>query len=144
MSRPRWLPLAALAGAVLACAGAAAPDTVVRPTPFQYTMTTLPNGLQVVFLEDHSTPIVHLAIWYHVGSKDEPPGRTGFAHLFEHLMFKGSKNVLPDQHPSWITSIGGESNAETDEDTTVYWQTVPAHHLPLVLWLEADRMASLE
>jgi zinc protease len=129
--------------AVVTLTGMRAAD-VPRPTKFDYTMTTLPNGLQVVFLEDHSTPIVHLAMWYHVGSKDEPAGRTGFAHLFEHLMFKGSRNVLPDQHPSWITSIGGEANAETDEDTTVYWQTVPAHYLPLVLWLEADRMASLD
>src|SRR5688500_2824925 len=119
-------------------------DTIVRPPRFDYTMTTLTNGLQVVFLEDHSTPVAHVAVWYHVGSKDEKPGRTGFAHLFEHLMFKGSKNVLPDQHPSWITSIGGEANAETDEDSTIYWQTVPAHHLPLAIWLEADRMASLE
>jgi zinc protease len=117
---------------------------IVRPPKFDYKMTTLANGLQVVLLEDHSTPVVHVAVWYHVGSKDEKPGRTGFAHLFEHLMFKGSKNVRPDQHPSWITSIGGEANAETDEDATIYWQTVPAHHLPLVLWLEADRMASLE
>jgi zinc protease len=100
--------------------------------------------LQVVFLEDHSTPIVHAAVWYHVGSKDEKAGRTGFAHLFEHLMFKGSKNVRADQHPSWITSVGGQANAFTDEDATVYWQTVPAQQLPLVLWLEADRMASLE
>jgi zinc protease len=120
------------------------PDTIVRPTKFDYTMTTLPNGLQVVFLEDHSTPIVHLALWYHVGSKDEKPGRTGFAHLFEHLMFKGSRNVRPDQHPSWITSVGGQANAFTDEDATVYWETVPAQYLPLVLWLEADRMASLD
>src|SRR5688500_10300908 len=93
---------------------------VPRPTKFDYTMTTLSNGLQVILLEDHSTPIVHLAMWYHVGSKDERLGRTGFAHLFEHLMFKGSRNVRPDAHPSWITSIGGESNAETDEDTTIY------------------------
>src|SRR5688572_6283667 len=119
-------------------------DTIVRPPRFDYTMATLANGLQVVFLEDHSTPVAHVAVWYHVGSKDEKPGRTGFAHLFEHLMFKGSKNVLPDQHPSWITSIGGEANAETDEDSTIYWQTVPAHHLPLAIWLEADRMASLD
>ncbi len=123
---------------------AAGPTTVVRPTKFDYTMSTLPNGLQVVLLEDHSTPIVHLAIWYHVGSKDEKPGRTGFAHMFEHLMFKGSKNVRPDQHPSIITSIGGQSNAFTDEDSTVYWETVPAQYVPLVLWMEADRMASLD
>ena len=130
-------------GAVL-LVSSAGPTSVVRPKRFDYTMTTLPNGLQVVYLEDHSTPITHLAIWYHVGSKDEKPGRTGFAHLFEHLMFKGSKNVRPDQHPSLITSVGGQSNAFTDEDATVYWETVPSQYLPLVLWMEADRMASLD
>jgi len=134
----------AVAGAVLLHSGAVPQDAVPRPPKFDYTKTTLDNGLQVVFLEDHSTPIVHVALWYHVGSKNEKPGRTGFAHLFEHLMFKGSKNVAPDQHPSWITSVGGQANAFTDEDATVYWQTVPAQYLPLVLWLEADRMASLE
>jgi len=136
--------LTVAAGAVLLLAGATGPSTAIRPTKFDYTMATLPNGLQVVYLEDHSTPIVHLAVWYHVGSKDEKPGRTGFAHLFEHLMFKGSRNVLPDQHPSIITSRGGQSNAFTDEDATVYWETVPSQYLPLVLWLEADRMASLD
>src|SRR5437868_1407304 len=120
-----------------------APRAAERPTRLDYTMTTLPNGLKVVFLEDHSTPIVHAEIWYHVGSKNEKPGRTGFAHLFEHMMFKGSKNVEPEGHPSWISSIGGQSNAYTTEDATVFWQTTPAQYLPLVLWLEADRLASL-
>jgi zinc protease len=143
MFRSSWRGASAAAIAVLLSGGATRLD-VVRPPKFDYRMTTLANGLKVVLLEDHSTPIVHVAVWYHVGSKDEKPGRTGFAHLFEHLMFKGSKNVRPDQHPSWITSIGGEANAETDEDTTIYWETVPAQHLPLALWLEADRMASLD
>ncbi len=134
----------AVAGALLLSLAATPQDTIVRPPKFDYTMTTLPNGLQVVFLEDHSTPIVHLSVWYHVGSKNEKAGRTGFAHLFEHLMFKGSKNVRADQHPSWITSIGGQANASTDEDATIFWQTVPAQYLPLVLWLEADRLGSLE
>ena len=114
----------------------------VRPPKLAYTTTTLPNGLQVVFLEDHSTPIVQAEVWY-VGSKNERPGRTGFAHMFEHMMFKGSKNVEPEGHPSWISSVGGQSNAYTNEDSTVFWQTFPAQYLPLVLWLEADRMASL-
>jgi zinc protease len=114
-----------------------------RPTPLDYTTTTLGNGMRVVFLEDHSTPIVHAEIWYHVGSKNERAGRTGFAHLFEHMMFKGSKNVEPEGHPSWISSIGGQSNAYTTEDATVFWETVPAQYLPLVLWLEADRLATL-
>ena len=86
---------------------------------------------------------MHAEIWYHVGSKNEKPGRTGFAHLFEHMMFKGSKNVEPEGHPSWISSIGGQSNAYTTEDATVFWETVPAQYLPLVLWLEADRLATL-
>jgi zinc protease len=82
-------------------------------------------------------------LWYHVGSKDEKPGRTGFAHFFEHLMFKGSRNVEPEQHTSIIASVGGQANAYTNEDTTVFWQTIPAQYLPLVMWMEADRMASL-
>ncbi len=143
MLRPSWRRgLVAVAAALLFTSTTRA--DIVRPPKFDYKMTTLANGLQVVLLEDHSTPIAHVAVWYHVGSKDEKPGRTGFAHLFEHLMFKGSKNVKADQHPSWITSIGGEANAETDEDSTIYWETVPAQHLPLALWLEADRMASLD
>src|SRR5687768_2980649 len=136
-----------LAAAVLAVAALLAVDptarAAVRPPKLNYTMTTLANGLQVVFLEDHSTPIVHAELWYHVGSKNEREGRTGFAHLFEHMMFKGSKNVEPEGHPSWISSVGGQSNAYTNEDATVFWQTFPAQYLPLVLWLEADRMASL-
>jgi zinc protease len=82
-------------------------------------------------------------MWYHVGSKNEKPGRTGFAHLFEHLMFKGSKNVEPEAHTSMIGAVGGQSNAYTTEDETVFWETVPAQYLPLALWLEADRMATL-
>ncbi len=115
----------------------------VRPPKLEYRELTLPNGLKVVLHEDHSTPIVHLQIWYHVGSKDERPGHTGFAHLFEHMMFQGSKNVSREQHNSMIASVGGDSNAYTTEDATVFWETVPAQYLPLILWLEADRMATL-
>jgi zinc protease len=118
-------------------------QAAVRPPKLQYQMFTLPNGLRVILSEDHSTPIVHLSVMYHVGSKNERPGRTGFAHFFEHMMFKGSKNVDPEAHTSIVSSVGGRSNAYTTEDVTVFWQTVPAHHLPLVLWLEADRMATL-
>ncbi|MEK6631409.1 MAG: insulinase family protein [Acidobacteriota bacterium] len=115
----------------------------VRPPRLDYTMTTLDNGLRVVLLEDHSTPIVNIQVWYHVGSKDERAGRTGFAHLFEHMMFKGSKNVEPEQHTSRVSEVGGLSNAYTTEDVTVFWDTVPSQHLPMVIWLEADRMATL-
>src|ERR1700745_3115967 len=129
--------------ALAACVAGLSMSAAVRPPKLQYQMTTLPNGLTVVLEEDHSTPIVHLEVWYHVGSKNEKPGRTGFAHLFEHLMFKGSKNVEPEAHTSFISSVGGKSNAYTTEDETVFWETVPAQYLPLALWLEADRMATL-
>ncbi len=120
-----------------------ATSAAVRPPRFEYELFTLPNGLAVVLSEDHSTPIVHVQLWYHVGSKNERPGRTGFAHLFEHLMFKGSKNVEPEGFTSFISSVGGQVNAYTTEDETVFWATVPRQYLPLVLWLEADRMATL-
>src|ERR1041384_3985585 len=104
-ARRRSAVVAALVIAV-AVAGATA-SAAVRPQKLQYEISTLPNGLTVVLEEDHSVPIVHLNLTYHVGSKNEKPGRTGFAHLFEHLMFKGSKNVDPEGHTSMIASIGG-------------------------------------
>src|SRR6266545_3886742 len=131
------LAVAALYGASVALSAA------VRPPKLEYQIATLPNGLTVVMSEDHSTPIVHAQLWYHVGSRNEKAGRTGFAHLFEHLMFKGSKNVEPEGHTSMIASVGGQSNAYTTDDETVFWETVPAQYLPLVLWQEADRMATL-
>ena len=135
---------AALAALAVGLALAAAPlHAAVRPPKFDYRLATLDNGLTVILSEDHSTPIVNLQVWYHVGSKNEPEGRTGFAHLFEHLMFKGSHNVRSDEHLSMISSVGGEGNAYTTEDVTVFFETVPAQYLPLVLWLEADRMATL-
>jgi predicted Zn-dependent peptidase len=129
--------------AVLVYAAGGVSSAASRPPKLPYQIATLPNGLTVVLSEDHSTPIVNVQVWYHVGSKNERPGRTGFAHLFEHLMFKGSKNVEPEAHTSYISSIGGQSNAYTTDDETVFWETVPSQYLPLVLWLEADRMASL-
>jgi zinc protease len=133
---------AGLAACVL-LAAAAPLGAAVRPPKLQYEISTLPNGLTVVLEEDHSTPIVHLNLTYHVGSKNEKPGRTGFAHLFEHLMFKGSKNVDPEGHTSMIASIGGQSNAYTTEDETTFWETAPSQYLPMLLWLEGDRMATL-
>src|SRR5467141_3453188 len=139
---PRLLAAAWLAGAVIVAATQPS-SAASRPPKFQYQITTLPNGLTVVLTEDHSTPILHLQLVYHVGSKNEKAGRTGFAHLFEHLMFKGSKNVEPEGHTSMIASIGGQSNAYTQDDVTVFWETFPSQYLPLSLWLEADRMATL-
>ena len=136
------LSLAAL-GILLAGGAGVRVSAAVRPPKLQYEIATLSNGLTVVTSEDHSTPIVHLNLTYHVGSKNEKPGRTGFAHLFEHLMFKGSKNVLPEAHTSYVASVGGQSNAYTTDDETVFWETVPSQYLPMILWLEADRMATL-
>jgi zinc protease len=143
MFRTAQVRRAAVTAAVAAVVALAPLDAAVRPPRLDYTTTTLSNGMRVVFLEDHSTPIFHLQRWFHVGSKNERPGRTGFAHLFEHMMFKGSKNVEPEGHPSYISSVGGQSNAYTTEDATVFWETVPSQYLPLVLWLEADRLGSL-
>ena len=141
----RWyLRLAAcLAVSIVASVALTPMQAAVRPPKLQYQITTLPNGLRVILSEDHSTPIVHVSVWYHVGSKNERAGRIGFAHLFEHMMFKGSKNVEPESHTSIIAGVGGQSNAYTTEDITVFWQTLPAHYMPLALWMEADRMATL-
>jgi zinc protease len=142
MSRCRPLVVTVL-GAVLMNAAAFSTHAAVRPPKLQYEIFKLANGATVILSEDHSTPIVHVQLTYHVGSKNEKPGRTGFAHLFEHMMFKGSKNVEPEAHTSLIASVGGQSNAYTTDDETVFWETAPAQFLPLMLWLEADRMASL-
>jgi len=135
--------MAALVAASVLSTATQPSSAAVRPPKLQYQISTLPNGLTLVTSEDHSTPIVHLNLTYHVGSKNEKPGKTGFAHLFEHLMFKGSKNVLPEAHTSYVASVGGQSNAYTTEDETVFWETVPSQYLPMILWLEADRMATL-
>ncbi|MCA9654487.1 MAG: insulinase family protein [Myxococcales bacterium] len=105
---------------------------------------TLDNGLRVYVLEDHSTPMFSLHLAYHVGSRDEQPGRTGFAHLFEHMMFKGSENVPEGGHFKYIEQAGGTLNAFTTADVTQYHEVVPSHYLDLVLWLESDRLRSLE
>lgn len=114
------------------------------PSPMKIQQHTLENGLKVVLAEDSSRPVANLQIWYQVGSRDERPGRTGFAHLFEHLMFRGSRNVGPEEHMRLVREAGGELNAYTSFDVTVYWQTFPSNYLERMLWLEADRMASLE
>jgi zinc protease len=141
-----------LAILLLLCGGAAragdgqaseAGSSSIRPRPIPIKSRTLSNGLRLLLVEDHSTPILNLQVWYHVGSKDERPGRTGFAHLFEHLMFKGSAHVAPEEHSRIVESAGGVDNAYTNDDVTVYWETVPSNFLERVLWLEADRMASL-
>src|SRR5690606_36177912 len=113
------------------------------PAPMALDSYPLPNGLNVVLADDHSAQVVAVDIWYDVGSRNERPGRTGFAHLFEHMMFMGSGNVKTGDHMALITEAGGSLNASTAEDKTNYYQTVPSNRLNLALWLEADRMRSL-
>jgi zinc protease len=120
-----------------------APSANVAPPKLKIETHTLENGLQVVLAQDSSRPVVNVQVWYRVGSKDERKGRTGFAHLFEHMMFRGSATVGPEEHMRYVREAGGTVNAYTNFDRTVYWQTIPSNHLERVLWLEADRMASL-
>jgi len=121
---------------------APAAQSVAVTIPFE--KYTLPNGLEVVLHEDHRTPLVAVNVWYHVGSKEEPQGRNGFAHLFEHVMFQGSKNVGEDMFFRYLERAGAsERNGTTNTDRTNYFETVPQNQLPLVLWLESDRMGWL-
>jgi zinc protease len=114
---------------------------IVLP-PIKFTDSRLPNGLRLILHEDHSTPIVAVNIWYHVGSKNEVPGRTGFAHLFEHMMFQGSKHYDNDFFVP-LQEAGGTLNGSTNSDRTNYWEVVPSNFLELALWLESDRMGYL-
>ncbi len=103
----------------------------------------LGNGLRVVFSQDRTVPVVAVNLWYHVGSANEGPGRTGFAHLFEHMLFQGSAHVAANEHFELVQRAGGTLNGSTWLDRTNYFETVPANHLELALWLEADRMGAL-
>ena len=109
-------------------------------SPIQIEQVTLDNGLRVNLAPDPSTPIVAVNLWYGVGSRNERPGKTGFAHLFEHLMFEGSLNIPKGLHWELVERAGGSMNASTWFDRTNYFETLPSHHLELALWLEADRM----
>ena len=104
----------------------------------------LSNGLRVVLSASHKVPTVAVAVYYDVGSRNEQKGRSGFAHLFEHMMFEGSENVPKTMHMKYISAAGGSMNGTTSEERTNYFETVPSHMLPLALWLEADRMRSLK
>ena len=103
----------------------------------------LPNGLSVTLSEDHTAPIVAVNLWYHVGSANERPGRTGFAHLFEHMLFQGSAHVGANEHFEIVQRAGGTLNGSTWLDRTNYFETVPSNQLATALWLEADRMGKL-
>lgn len=129
---------------MLACAVGATTAQAPKPIPpVQFTDTRLDNGLRVILSEDHHAPVYAVFVAYGVGSKDERPGRTGFAHLFEHMMFKGSANVGPGEHFYLVFTNGGTMNGATSPDTTVYFEVLPKNQLDLGLFLESDRMRSL-
>jgi zinc protease len=119
------------------------PETLTLPH-VAVEQFTLENGLRVVLSEDHSVPVVSVAVYYDVGSRNEREGRTGFAHLFEHMMFQGSENVPKAAHFQYIFNNGGTMNGTTSSERTNYYETLPSHQLPLALWLESDRMRSLK
>lgn len=138
---------ALLAMAVTAPAAHAAPapaaHQALKIPPLEYHQRTLPNGLQVLSIEDHSNPTVSVQMWYHVGSKDDPEGRSGFAHLFEHLMFKSTKHMHAEQMDRLTEDVGGANNASTGDDVTNYFEVVPSNHLRTLLWAEAERLSNL-
>src|SRR5437016_262761 len=115
-----------------------------EPNKIQFTEEDLPNGLHVIYAPLHQAPVLHVRVFYHVGSRDERADRQGFAHMFEHMMFRGSAHVAPEEHMKRIGVVGGISNAFTSFDETVYHDTIPSQYLEMTLWLEADRMASFK
>src|SRR5947199_4470676 len=131
--------LAAACGAAAQRPSGAGSDAIRIP----FEIYALPNGLTVILSADRTTPTVAVEAWYHVGSKNELPGRTGFAHLFEHVMFTGSGHVPYGLHDKLTEGVGGSNNGSTTNDRTNYFEIVPANYLESALWLEADRMGFL-
>ena len=150
MARSPDVPFANLfirsvSAAVLLASMLGAPLAAQKPAPLKLDSYTLPNGLQVILAEDHTAPVVAVDVTYNVGSRNESPGRTGFAHLFEHLMFEGSAHVKKGEHMGMLETAGSAGfNGSTIEDRTNYYEPLPSNRLNLGLWLEADRMRSLD
>jgi zinc protease len=114
-----------------------------RMPQLKFTERTLSNGLRVLTAADRSSPTVAIQVWYHVGSKDDPPGRSGFAHLFEHIMFKSTKNMKSEMLDRLTEDVGGFNNAFTNDDVTVYYEVVPSNYLETLIWAEAERLSGL-
>jgi zinc protease len=133
---------AACAVALVATAGAAGGQAVRMPR-LEFRDRTLANGLRVLSAADRTSPTVSIQVWYKVGSKDDPEGRSGFAHLFEHLMFKATKNMKAEMMDRLTEDVGGVNNASTGDDVTIYWEVVPSNYTETLLWAEAERMGSL-
>src|SRR5271163_2046909 len=148
----RFWRITVACGLLLACAGgvesqsksaATAPAEARSSTKIPIQQFKLKNGLRVVLSEDHSAPTYSICVTYDVGSRDELPGHTGFAHLFEHMMFQGSENVGKGEHFIQVLNNGGGMNGTTNEDRTTYFEELPKNQLELGLFLEADRMKAL-
>ena len=137
----RFLPL--IAGAVLIIGAAIPGGAQTRMPQMTFRERTLANGLRVLSVVDKSSPSVAINVWYHVGSKDDPDQRSGFAHLFEHIMFKSTKNMKAEMMDRLTEDVGGSNNAFTEDDVTVYYETVPSNYLETLLWAEAERLSSL-
>jgi zinc protease len=133
------LILSACLLAILQIAGLAQ----TRMPQLKFTDRTLPNGLRVLSAPDHASPTVAIQVWYHVGSKDDPDKRSGFAHLFEHIMFKSTKNMKSEMMDRLTEDVGGFNNAFTADDVTVYFEVVPSNYLETLIWAEADRLSGL-
>jgi zinc protease len=132
--------------AVVLCAGLGAAHAAPTPpkiVPVVFAERVLPNGLQVISVRSESSPTVSVHVWYHVGSKDDPTGRSGFAHLFEHLMFKSTRYLKSEQFDRLTEDVGGSNNAFTSDDVTAYHEVVPSNHLETLLWAEAERLSNL-
>src|SRR5436190_21000056 len=142
----RRLPLIALLLALTPALGAQSPPAPPEAKPgleVPYTQFTLPNGLHVILHEDHTVPLITVNVWYHVGSAREKPGRTGFAHLFEHLMFEGSAHVKEGEFDTLLEGAGATNNGSTQNDRTNYYIDAPSNALELAMFLESDRMGYL-
>src|SRR3989440_11057609 len=127
---------------MLLCAPALRAPQVAMPR-LNYKERTLTNGLRIISAVDKSSPTVAIDVWYHVGSKDDPPHRSGFAHLFEHLMFKSTAHMKAEMMDRLTEDVGGDNNATTNDDITIYYETIPSNYLRTLLWAEGDRMSSL-
>jgi zinc protease len=139
--RSNWLPLCSLM--LMLSPVLAAPSRLSVP-PLEFRERVLSNGLRVVTLEDRASPTVSVQVWYDVGGKNDPEGRSGFAHLFEHLMFKGTRYLKAEQFDRMTEDVGGMNNAGTGDDNTDYYNVVPSNHLERLLWAEAERMSNLD
>lgn len=140
MPMKRWVTLSAL---IVAMSVAISAQQPAAPLSVPFTQFKLPNGLNVILHRDTSVPVVSVNVWYHVGSGHERPGRTGFAHLFEHVMFEGSMHVPEGAFDTWLEAAGGNNNGSTTNDRTNYYEDLPANALELALFLESDRMGFL-